>query len=307
VRRVAWILLGGILSAGALRAQEASPPPFTVEATVNLVSVTVVVADKAGHFVHGLGPKDIEILEDGVPQQVGYFKEASGASGEHIPLSVVLVLDSSGSMHKTMPFLQEAADEFVGKLEEIDKTMVVDFNHDVRGSKDFTGDPERLQEFVNSLEGWGGTSLYDAIQYALERVKDQEGRKALIVFTDGADTTSKLSADQVLHYAGTVEATVYTVGFRGESGLFERSPRGFLKKIATETGGAFFFPEKVGELIKIFSGISDELHNHYLLGYTPKRGPDGTWRAIEVRVKAKDLDVRVRKGYFALKRRSPSS
>jgi VWFA-related protein len=298
----ASLFLASLLSAGVLPAQEPAGPP-TIEASVDVVSVTVVVSDKAGHFVHGLAPKDIEILEDGVPQQVTVFQEASGQSGEKIPLSVVLVLDASGSMHKTMPFLQEAADEFVGKLEDVDRTMVVDFNEDVRGSKDFTGDPQRLEQFVNALEGWGGTSLYDAIQYALERVRDQTGRKALIVFTDGADTTSKLSDKQVLEYAGTVEATVYTVGFRGESGLFARSPRGFLRKIASETGGAFFFPEKVGELIKIFSGISDELHNHYLLAYTPKRAPDGTWRAIEVRVKAKDADVRVRKGYFAVKRR----
>jgi Ca-activated chloride channel family protein len=300
------LLLGGFLCAGKARAQTPSPSPFTLEVSVDVVSVTVVAFDKGGHFVHGLGPKDIEVLEDGVPQQVSYFKEASEKSGERIPLSVVLVLDASGSMHKNMHFLQEAADEFVGKLEEVDKTMVVDFNEAVRGSKDFTGDPERLEAFIDALEGWGGTSLYDAVQYSLDRVKDQPGRKALIVFTDGDDTTSTLKAGQVMDYAKSVEATVYTIGFHGDSGLFARSPRGFLRNIATETGGSFFFADKVGELIKIFSGIADELHNHYLLAYTPKRAPDGTWRSIEVRLKRKDVEVRVRKGYFALKRRAPS-
>jgi Ca-activated chloride channel family protein len=301
-----WFL-SAFLASGTLDAQNPppspSPQPFTLEVSVDVVSVTVVVHDKSGHFVRGLGANDIQVFEDGVPQQVTYFREASGDA--KIPLSVVLVLDASGSMNKVMHFLQEAADEFIGKLEDVDKTLVVDFNEAVRGSKDFTGDPQRLEEFIDALEGWGGTSLYDAIEYSLERVKDQAGRKALIVFTDGEDTTSTLSEKQVMDYARSVEATVYTVGIRSDSGLFARSPRGFLKKIATETGGAFFFPEKIGELIRIFAGIADELHNHYLLAYTPKRAPDGTFRTIEVRLKQKDLDVRVRKGYFALKRRRP--
>jgi VWFA-related protein len=301
--RTSLLLLLALGPASLGLAQSPAPSPYTLEVNVEVVSVTAVVFDKAGRFVHGLGPKDIEVLEDGVPQQVSYFREASEKSGERIPLSVVLVLDASGSMHKNMHFLQEAADEFVGKLEEVDKTLVVDFNEAVRGSKDFTGDPQRLEEFIDALEGWGGTSLYDAIQYSLEKVKDQPGRKALIVFTDGDDTTSTLSEGQVLDYARGVEATIYSVGFRGEGGLFARSPRGFLRKIASETGGSFFFPEKVGDLIKIFSGIADELHNHYLLAYTPKRAPDGTWRSIEVRLKSKDLSVRVRKGYLAVKRR----
>jgi VWFA-related protein len=105
-------------------------------------------------------------------------------------------------------------------------------------------------------------------------------------------------------YARSVEATVYSVLIRGEEGLLGRSPRGFLRKIAQETGGAYFFPDKVGDLIKIFSGISDELHHHYALAYTPRKSPDGSWRTIEVRlVGRKEAQVRVRKGYFAVRRR----
>jgi Ca-activated chloride channel family protein len=99
-----------------------------------------------------------------------------------------------------------------------------------------------------------------------------------------------------------VEATVYSVGIRGGAGLVDRGPRGFLRKVARETGGQYFFPEKVGDLIRVFSGISDELHNHYLLGYSPQRAPDGTWREIEVKINRKDAQMRVRKGYFAVKR-----
>jgi Ca-activated chloride channel homolog len=281
------------------------PPPFTLEVETSLVSVTAVVQDKNGAFIRGLGPSDIVVTEDGVKQEVAFFREAS-APGEKIPLSVVLVLDSSGSMKNNMHFLQEAALSFVNKLEEMDKALVVDFNSGVRGSAEFTDDAGRLERFVDALQAWGGTSLYDAIHYSLNRIKDQPGRKAIIVFSDGDDTTSSLGEKDVIDYARAVEATVYCIGIRGGAGLVDRGPRGFLRKVAKETGGQYFFPEKVGELIRVFSGISDELHNHYLLGYSPQRSPDGTWREIEVKLSRKDALMRVRKGYFALKRTRPT-
>jgi len=280
--------------------------PFTLEVDVDVVSVTAVVHDKAGKFVRGLGPKDIEVLEDGVRQEVSYFREVSGPAAEKIPLSVVMVLDASGSMRTNMHFLQEAAMTFVHKLEDVDTALVVDFNEGVRGSMDFTGDSDRLDQFVEALQAWGGTALYDAIQYGLNRIKNEAGRKAVIVFSDGADNRSSIGEQELLDYARSVEATVYCVGIRGESGLLARSPRGFMRKLAKETGGDFFFPDRVGDLIKVFAGISDELHNHYLLAYTPHRAPDGSWRTIEVRLKHPDNEIRVRKGYFAVKRRRPA-
>jgi VWFA-related protein len=208
-------------------------------------------------------------------------------------------------MKANMRFLQEAAITFVHKLEDVDKALVVDFNSGVRGSAEFTEDADRLEQFVEALQPWGGTSLYDAIHYGLNRIRDQPGRKAVIVFSDGDDTTSSLGEKDVIDYARAVEATVYSVGIRGGAGLMDRGPRGFLRKIARETGGSYFFPERVGDLIRIFSGISDELHNHYLLGYSPQRPPDGTWREIEVHLSRKDAQLRVRKGYFAIKRKRP--
>ena len=281
-----------------------TPPPFRVEVDVDVVSVTAVVYDKAGKFVRGLGPKDIEVLEDGVPQEVSYFREAAGAGPERIPLSVALVLDCSGSMRHNMHFMQEGALAFVNKLEEVDSALVVSFNESVKGSAEFTGDSGRLEQFVEGLEAWGGTSLYDAIHYGLGRIRDQPGRKAIIVFSDGADTTSSMKEQEVIDYARSVEATVYSIGFKGEGGgLMSSSPRGFLRKIATETGGQFFAPDKVGELIKVFNEISNELKNHYLLAYTPTKEPDGTWREIALKVNRPDTEVRVRKGYFSVKRR----
>jgi Ca-activated chloride channel family protein len=277
------------------------PPQPRFEANVDVVSVTAVVFDKSGQPVHGLGPHDVELLEDGIPQQVTYFREASGAGdpAARIPLSVVLVLDTSGSMRDSLRFLQEAVLSFVYKLEDADRTLVVSFNDSVKGSVDFTGDTERLELFVDALQAWGGTSLYDAIQYSLQRIRDQPGRKALIVFSDGDDTTSALKSAEVIDYARSVEATVHAIGFKGTQG----GPRGFLSRIAAETGGQFFAPHKVGDLLRVFAEISRELMNHYLLSYTPSRGPDGSWRRITLRVKRPGCEVRVRKGYFAVARR----
>jgi VWFA-related protein len=292
------------VGAQAPPAQPPPPKPFTLEVEVDVVSVTAVVFDKSGKPVRGLGTKDVELFENGVKQEVSYFREASslGDEADRVPLSVVLVLDTSGSMNENIRFLREAVLNFVYKLEEVDTALVVSFNESVKGSAEFTGDIDRLERFVEGLQAWGGTSLYDALHYSLGRIKDQPGRKAVIVFSDGADTTSSMEDKAVVDYARAVEATVYSIGFKG-SGLMASSPRGFLRKVATETGGQFFAPDKVSELIKVFSEISNELKNHYLLAYTPERAADGSWREITLKVNRPDAEVRVRKGYFALKRR----
>jgi VWFA-related protein len=214
---------------------------------------------------------------------------------------VALALDTSGSMSQSLAFLQEAVLSFVYKLDEVDRALVVNFNDSVKGSAEFTEDQDRLERFVEGLQSWGGTSLYDAIHYALDRIKDQPGRKAVVVFSDGADTTSTSTDDSVIEHARAVEATVYCIGFdgRGPGG----SPRGFLRKVASETGGQLFTPAKVGDLIKVFNEIASELKNHYLLAYTPKRTADGSWRQITLKVNRPGAEVRVRKGYFAVARR----
>jgi VWFA-related protein len=311
VRRLV-LLAGAVLAVASARplsvaAQTPSPSPspavpriFTFESAVDMVSLTAVVHDKGGRFLRGLGPKDVDVFEDGVRQEVTYFREATDKSAEEkIPLSVVLVLDASGSMRENMHFLQEAALAFVYKLTDVDQALVVQFNESIKGSAEFTGDVARLEQFVEALQAWGGTSLYDAIHYSLGRIRDQPGRKAIVVFSDGADTTSGMREQEVVDYARAVEATVYCVGIGGA--------RGFLRKIAQETGGSFFSPGRVGDLIKVFNAISDELHNHYALAYSPAKPPDGLWRNIQVSLKRKDAEIRVRKGYFAVKRRPRSS
>jgi VWFA-related protein len=297
-------LLGLWAASAAAQAPSPSPAPYTLEVGVDIVSVTAVVYDKAGQVIHGLGPKDVTLLEDGVPQDVSIFREATGGE-EKVPLSVVLVLDTSGSMKGNLPFLQEAATSFVYKLQDVDAALVVSFNESVKGSVEFTKDPDRLEKVISGLQAWGGTSLYDAIRYGIDRIKGQSGRKALVVFTDGEDTTSSTPKRDVIDFARATEATIYTLGIRPGSGPGAGGGpnKGFLKEVAEETGGEAFFPDRVGDLIQLFAAISAELHNHYLLAYVPKRAPDGTFRKIELRVDRPDAQIRVRKGYFAVKYR----
>src|SRR4029453_2354114 len=139
----------------------------------------------------------------GVVQELVSFREATDGD-EKIPLSVVLVLDASGSMKKNLQFLQSAAGHFVDKLEGADKALVVSFNESVKGSAEFTGDTDRLTQFVDGLQAWGGPSPYDALHYSLGRIKDQAGRKAVIVFSDGDDNTSSPSEQEVIDYARAV-------------------------------------------------------------------------------------------------------
>ena len=133
------------------------------------------------------------------------------------------VVQLYNALGRPVPARQESALSLVYKLEDVDRALLVQFNETIKGSAEFTGDISRLENFVQGLQAWGGTSLYDAIHYSLERIKDQPGRKAVVVFTDGADTTSTLKEQDVIDYARAVEATVYSIGFRGESGLFARN------------------------------------------------------------------------------------
>jgi Ca-activated chloride channel family protein len=303
VRRALVVLLAAAIAAPA-SAQSPSPtarPPLIIGAEVELVSITAVIQDRNGQPVRGLGTKDVVVLEDGVPQELTYFREMG--QGERIPLSVVLVLDTSGSMKKTLPFLQEAAVTFLSRLEPGDKGLVVSFNNGVRSSVEFTDDVDRMISFVEGLQAWGGTSLNDAIHSGLNRVRNATGRKAVVVFSDGADTTSSLNEKDVVEYARAVEATVYAVGFKGEGP--GGTPQGFLKRVASETGGQHFFPGDVTDLIGIFKAIAGELQSHYAFAYGPKRAADDTFRTIEVRLTPprKDVSVRVRKSYFAAQRR----
>ncbi len=282
---------------GGVRPQDPRPP-LIIGAEVEIVSVPVMVFDKGGRFVAGLKKEDIQIYENGVLQEVTYL--ASSTGDDKIPLSLALTLDTSGSMQPSVDFLKESAIYFTGKLEPTDQALVVQFNESVKSSSEFTEDTDRLDSFINGLQVWGGTALYDAVLYSLDRLRDRPGRKALVLLSDGDDNgASSASKSQVTAMARSLEVSIYAVGIQG----FD-TPKGFLKNLAEDTGGLYFFPGKVAELIKVFEAISKDLKNNYLVAYSPTRPADNTYRKIEVRVVNRpEVTVRVRPGYTASKKR----
>ena len=297
------LTLGAALAAALRSSSPTAPaqdppqrPPIIIGAEVEVVSVPVIVHDKAGRFIADLKREDIQILEDGVPQEITYLANSTGE--DRIPLSIALTLDTSGSMQGSIKFLKEAATYFTGKLELTDQALVVQFNESVKSSSEFTDDTDRMDAFINGLQVWGGTALYDAVMYSLDRLRPRPGRKALILLSDGDDTSSVAGKAQVTALAKSLEVSIYAVGIQG----FD-TPRGFLKNLAEDTGGAYYFPNKTSELIKVFEAIAKDLKNNYLIAYSPKRAADNTYRKIEVRVNRPEVTVRVRPGYMAARKR----
>lgn len=294
---VGFALATAVASVGAHPRQNPQRPPLIIGAEVEVVSVPVLVFDRAGRFVPDLRKEEIQIFEDGVLQEITYLGTSTG--DDRIPLSIALTLDTSGSMQPSIAFLKEAATFFTGKIEASDQALVVQFNESVKSSSEFTDDTDRLDSFINGLQVWGGTALYDAVLYSLDRLRDRPGRKALILLSDGDDNgASRASKSQVTAMAKSLEVSIYAVGIQG----FD-TPKGFLKNLAEDTGGAYYFPSKVGELIQVFEAISKDLKNNYLVAYSPKRAADNTYRKIEVRIARPEVTVRVRPGYMAAKKR----
>jgi VWFA-related protein len=262
----------------------------------------VVVTDKKGRFIPGLSAEDFLVYENRVPQDLAFF------TSEVTPVTLLVLLDASTSVRESVDGIKEAASNFVSKLWEGDQAIIADFNERVRFSSHFSDDVDRLVSTIQSLYPSGWTALYDSVLLSLEKVSEADGRKALLVFTDGDDSRSvgfgsEASAKDAVEGARFSEVTIYTVGFNGSGGGGVN--KGFLKKLSQETGGSAFFPKGIGDLNHSFEQIQDELHSQYRLAYVPSiADKNGEWRAIEVRIKDRDdLVVRTRQGYYAVPER----
>ncbi len=265
---------------------------------VEAVNLGVAVTDERGRFVPGLTQEDFQVLEDGVPQNVTFFQS------EAAPLTILLLLDASLSMRVNLDYVKEAAATFVDRLWEGDRAMIGEFNDRVRFSTEFTEDRRRLTTSIMALNPMGPTALYDATIFALERLHYADGdRKALLVFSDGDDSVmqfgSEAGAGDALEAARLTNASIYVIGFDGNGA---RVNKGFLRRLAGETGGQALFPTRTGELVRAFEQIERDLHAQYRLAYIPKNvEQDREWREIEVRLTRRaDLTARTRSGYYAL-------
>ena len=278
------------------RAQEAN-----FSTGVNVVNVLVTVRDRQGQLVKGLAQDDFTLEDEGRTQTVRYFSPQSDQ-----PLTLGLLVDVSGSQRTVLAEQRRASRQFLDKvLRKDDRAFLLAFDRQVQLIEGFT-----LPELDANANRAGGTALYDAIVFAARRIASAAGRKALIVLSDGYDTSSAASLSAAVETAQRADALVYSIRFL-DRGVFAfevpasqggspvpREGRKALERIARETGGAFFDLTNAESLQKIYSRIEDELRNQYSLGFTPVKGRPG-YRKLRVSVKRKGLTVQARDGYYS--------
>jgi len=306
-------LIGLVGAAAAFLSASApaqTPPPveegrLQFAVSVETVTLDVVVTDKKGRFVPGLPRDSFEVLEDGLPQELSFF------TAQFTPVTTLLLLDSSSSIRSSLSAIQTAAYLFAQNLSEGDRARVGLFSDEVRFGAGYTADIAAHLQMLKTMKAEGRTALYDSILAALDGLESVEGRKSLLVFTDGDDAGpanqgSRASIDEVVEAAKQSEVTIYTLGFSGWGPEGSESVnRPFLTTLAEATGGRPFFPKKVEEVQKAFAEVQQDLHRHYRMAYAPSNLTGGVegWRNIQVTVKKPGLFVRTRQGYYT---RSPS-
>jgi Ca-activated chloride channel family protein len=307
VRLSSWI---GVVAAVASLAVGPRPsdqrPAF--RSGVDLVSVNVTVTDRKGDFVTALNEDDFEVFEDGKKQAITFFLQGGQRrldDPDHpTELHLGVLLDISGSMEADIQQEKDAAVKFLTTLDDADDITVVDFDTEVRITRFGPLDFPRLVERIRNRRPEGWTALYDALGVYLDNASFEQGRKILVLYTDGDDTRSEISFSDVRELLRASDVTVYTIGFfehvassRRSSSLME------LKQIAEITGGQFFDPTSKKDLESSYEKVKAEIDAQYAIGYESSNPrTDGAWRKVEVRVvgeNRKDLRLRSRKGYFA--------
>src|SRR6266850_4741721 len=282
----------------AVVAQQPPPPqpPPTFKSGTQVVSVFVTVADAQKRLVPDLTQDDFEIFDNEKPQPITYFDNSVH------PITVVVMLDTSGSMTLTIDLLKKASEQFLIRLLPDDKAKVGAFNDKVQISPHFTNDRDELVGAAKDLDFGNGTRLWDAVGMSLDELKGIDGRRVILVFTDGDDTESKTSLGTVIDRARVEEVMIYAIGlesnyFNGQRMVRSKPDRG-LRKIADETGGGYFELEKTTDLAPTFTRVAQELHSQYVIGFTPTQ-LDGRVHKLAVKMKQAGMTARARRSYVA--------
>lgn len=301
---MAWtrLLASVSLVAAAVVAAAGQTPVF--RGRVDLVNMGITVTDRKGGIVADLTPRDFRVVEDGREQTIRYFAAGDGSEDEAPPLHLGVLLDVSRSMADDIGFVRTAAIKFLNTLTNAVDVTLVDFDLEVRVTRYTQSDFARLVERIRSQKLGDYTAMYDAIGVYLDGAGDQDGRKVMVLYTDGGDTRSTLSYSELLKLLRASDVTVYAIGALGGPARLGRSDeRLVLQRIAEETGGRAYFPMSVKELDKIYSQIAAEIRAQYTLGYVSSNTvSDGRWRKVDVTVTRpdmKDVKIRSRRGYFA--------
>ncbi|MCA1584315.1 MAG: VWA domain-containing protein [Acidobacteria bacterium] len=273
-------------------------------AGVDIVSLNVTVVNGQNHYVTDLTQDDFSIFEDGAKQDLTFFNRTN------LPIALSLLIDTSASMEQRMSVAQDAAIGFVRKMRPQDLMQVVDFDSRVEIAHDFTNDAGALERAIRATAAGGSTSLHNAIYISLKELAKMRAksagevrRQAIVVLSDGEDTSSLVSYEEVLELAKRSETAIYTIGLQPREAT---AAKGFreaefvLRQFGQETGGRAFFPSKAEDLKDVYGQIADELSSQYSVGYASKNGRrDGAWRRVVVQVARPNLTTRTKRGYYA--------
>lgn len=284
--------------------QQQSP---VFKSTTSLVALNVIVTDTSKAYASGLGRDDFEVYEDGVRQEVEFFASAD------VPLDLILLIDGSSSMTEKVSFVHKAAAGFIATMRPDDRAAVVSFADGVRVLQPLTTDRAKVAQAIDQTGAKGATALHNAIYVALKEFgrpaasAGEVRRQAIAVLSDGEDTSSVLTFDDVLDMAKRSGVSIYTIGLRETLGSRATPTRRYfsqadfaMKQLAAETGAMPFFPERAEELDAVYSAIATELASQYSIGYVPRNvRTDGKYRRVIVKVSNRpELTSRTRSGYF---------
>jgi Ca-activated chloride channel family protein len=287
-----------------------NPDATTFRSSVDIVALNVVVTDADQKYVAGLNPSDFKVFEDGIQQDVSFF----GAS--EVPLDLAILIDTSASMTGKMALAQRAAAGFLSTLRPGDRTLIMDIKDATKMLYPLGDDFAAARAAIMSTVPQGGTALYNGAYLTLKELAKQRRantdvrRQAVVVLSDGDDTASLVSYDDLMELAKQAGIGIYTITLRSKFLVTQASQRGHsyfsqsefgMKALAQETGARSFFPTDVSELPSIYSAIAEELATQYALGYSSKNPKlDGSYRRVIVRVADRPgTKTRTRAGYLA--------
>jgi len=293
----------GFLPARAASPQAQTPPTFGTG--IEIINLNLSVTDRADNYVTDLGAGDFAVYEDGIRQELSLFTH------ENLPISMVIMIDTSASMEEKIRTAQDAAIRFTKTLRPVDLAQVVQFNDRATTLQGFTNDHAALERAILATETSGATALHNALYIALkDLMRDKKAgelrRRAIVLLSDGEDTASLVTDEQVLELAKKSEISIYAISLR-KNRPRDRARQAFsqaeyvLTALTRETGGRVYFPASLGELDAVYDRIAEELRTLYSVGYvSSNERKDGKWRRIVVRVADRDgLTVRHKLGYYA--------
>jgi Ca-activated chloride channel family protein len=289
-------IVGGLLFALVASGAGVAAQQPTFRSGTQIVSLFATVLDAENRLVPDLTQQDFEVFDNDKLQPLVVFRS------ENLPITAIVMLDTSGSMTGTIDLLKAAAEQFVIRLLQDDKATVGAFNDKIELNAGFTNNRDKLVSQVKDLDYGNGTRLFDAISESLDALRGVEGRRVILVFTDGDDTSSRIGRGTVLDRARAEEVMIYSIGLQSEyfdgARMVRTKPDSSLKRFADETGGGYFELKKTADLGPTFSRVAQELHSQYVLGFEAKQ-LDGKVHKLAVKMKQAGMTARARKSYVA--------